>query len=283
MTVLCLDGGGSKCVFQYKLLSLVLAECKDPVIDLIVGVSGGAIVGALVATGKLHSVDLESSIARFYRQRNDNGPLLAPMYDGSGKRSSILSVFGSMRMRDVDIPLAILTTKMSDGSLQIISSWEHPSVLLVDALDASSAAPIAFPPVHVPSAGGWLLDGGVLNNIPITNACLIAAEQNIENIRILSIGCTTKHVLNVDAPYAASMGILSWASRGLMDIVLNVGDDTSVRLMEAILGRQNILRITTSVKSSFEVPTRDTLNKLTDEATSIYSSKGSDLINFLSA
>ena len=180
MNVLSCDGGSAKIYVQLKLLQLMLAQGMDVVhkFDLCVGVSAGAIVAATLAFGKIKSVkdidDLLSINSDVFGPRNARAPLFEPIFSHDHKRSALVSLFGeSTLMRDAQVPLAVLTTMVANGHPRVITSWGNGDVRLVDALDASSAAPIFFPPVHVPSVG-WLCDGGTSANIPVQHAYLCA-------------------------------------------------------------------------------------------------------------
>jgi len=77
-------------------------------------------------------------------------------------------------LEDSSIPIEVVTTSLTDGRERWIT---HGNAL--DAILASSAIPSIFPPVVID--GDVLVDGGVVNNVPISRA--------------ISAGCTRLYVL----------------------------------------------------------------------------------------
>jgi NTE family protein len=62
--------------------------------------------------------------------------------------------------QDLDIPAAVVATDIERGEMVILDRGP-----LIPALVATAALPILFAPVH--HQGRWLVDGGVLNNLPV--------------------------------------------------------------------------------------------------------------------
>jgi NTE family protein len=103
----------------------------------------------------------------FFQQR-------AAVYANSGLRKVLESGIPIDRIEDSVIPLEVVATSLVDGSERWLSSGP-----IVDAVLASSAIPGVFPPVEID--GEPLIDGGVVNNVPISRA--------------LAAGATTIYVL----------------------------------------------------------------------------------------
>jgi NTE family protein len=85
------------------------------------------------------------------------------VYTNSGLRKVLESGISADRIEDVVIPLEVVTTSLTDGRERWISSGA-----IVDAVLASAAIPGIFPPVEID--GELLIDGGVVNNVPIARA-----------------------------------------------------------------------------------------------------------------
>ncbi len=186
MNVLSLDAGGTKGLFYLLFLEKMFKE-KLPnqqpssVFQLCVGSSIGAIVSALVACGKLdgpsgfHEVRsyLFGNIASFFGPKNARAPHLAPFYNGRGKQKALERLFGKTKMKDVTVPLCIVCCGLG-GELRTFCSFRKKDheVLVWKALDASSAAPVVFPPAVVVNQE-FYFDGGVLypNPVLIAYAC----------------------------------------------------------------------------------------------------------------
>ena len=67
------------------------------------------------------------------------------------------------RLEDAEIPLEVVTTSLTNGEERWIADGP-----VVDALLVSAAIPAIFPPVAID--GDLLVDGGVVNNVPISRA-----------------------------------------------------------------------------------------------------------------
>jgi patatin-like phospholipase/acyl hydrolase len=260
MRVVVLDGGATKCVYQYALMQYIVASHPSQ-IDLLVGVSGGAIVAALTAYNLLDALDMRTQLPKMFDVRNPLGPIMAPMYSGTGKTRLLQDVFGDRELKDAAVPIAILATSMRDGAPILFTSWTHPTMKIAEVLDASTAAPVFFPPILVKEFG-FLIDGGISSNVPILNAYIAAKERNggsSEGIRMLSIGCNMRHDFkNIDHVFAQKMGGMSWLSHGLLDMLLGVGNDTCQRIIIDLLGNnsENFLRVTANLEGGFMMPSK---------------------------
>lgn len=175
-----LSGGGSLGAVQAGML-LALAR-SGVTVDLIVGASVGALNGAFYAddptpAGAARLVDLWQGL-----QRRDVFPLTL----WAGLKALVFGrdhlvepaaladiVCRSLRMRrieDARVPLHVVATDILSGEDVLLSHGEVTSALL-----ASTAIPVVFPPVAL--EGRQLVDGGVSNNTPITNAIALGAER----------------------------------------------------------------------------------------------------------
>ncbi len=256
--VLCLDGGGIKGKFSLGLISFIAqAHDEKPIshlFNLIVGVSVGAWIGAMIAYGFLddsrersritQSISLE--LGDTFRERNVLGPLLAPKYSGQGKRDTLRRIFGDkLTLGDSKVPLVILCCSLG-GAERVFCSWkkEHKHLLILDLLDASSAVPVYFPPVQF--SNETLIDGGIIANKPLELAFMKGRElfgKDKNAFNLLSIGTQTICELKLknDADLQ-SMGLVTWMNMGLFDILNGVANNLPVELMEDLLG-DNFFRV----------------------------------------
>jgi NTE family protein len=183
-TAFVLAGGGSRGAVQVGML----AELVDRGIraDRVFGASVGAINGAAYAGNPTREgIERMAGIWRdvkgtdiFPRSALD-GPWAflqkrAAVHSNSGLRAIIEAGIDFENLQDTTIPFELVTTSLTDGRERWIA---HGSA--VEAILASSAIPSIFPPVVID--GDVLVDGGVVNNVPISRA--------------IGAGCTRIYVL----------------------------------------------------------------------------------------
>jgi NTE family protein len=139
--------------------------------DIIAGTSIGAVVGGCYAAGALDSVE---AFARDLTRRRVFG-LLDLNFAGSGliagNRLSKLLV-GRLRDRRIEelAPRFVcVATELGTGHEIWMSRGR-----LVEAMRASYALPGIFQPVNV--AGRWLVDGALVNPVPVSAARALGAE-----------------------------------------------------------------------------------------------------------
>jgi len=165
-----------------------LAELVDRGIraDRVYGASVGAINGAAYASNPTpEGIERMAEIWRklkgddiFPRSVLD-GPWLflqkrPAVHANTGLRTIIEEGIDFEQIEDAAIPFELVTTSLTDGRERWIA---HGNA--VEAILASSAIPSIFPPVTID--GDVLVDGGVVNNVPISRA--------------LAAGCTRIFVL----------------------------------------------------------------------------------------
>ena len=178
-TAFVLSGGASLGSVQVGML-LGLAEAEI-VPDLIVGTSVGAINGAWIASRP--DVDGIGALAELWRSlsRRDVFPtrpltgLLGfvgwrrNLVPSNGLRGLLEDHIEFSRLEDAPIPLHVVATDVLSGQDVLLSSGDA-----VDAVLASAAIPGVFPPVQV--AGRDMIDGGVVNNTPLSHAIALGAD-----------------------------------------------------------------------------------------------------------
>jgi NTE family protein len=183
-TAFVLAGGGSRGAVQVGMLEELITRGIRA--DRVFGASVGAINGAAYAGNPtLEGIERMAGIWRdlkgtdiFPRGALD-GPWAflqkrAAVHANTGLRAIIEAGVDFEHLEDARIPLEVVTTSLTDGRERWIT---HGPAL--NAILASSAIPSIFPPVIID--GDVLVDGGVVNNVPISRA--------------ISAGCTRIYVL----------------------------------------------------------------------------------------
>lgn len=152
---LVLGGGGSRGIAHIGVLD-VLHQAGVP-IDLIVGTSMGAIVGAMYSTGQ----DTQT-MAENLEQLSGINLLNINLFSQRARQRRIREELNrslqGMTFADLNIPLAVTAVDMKSGREIVLNEGN-----LVRALLASSAVPGVFPPVHLD--GMELADGGVIDSV----------------------------------------------------------------------------------------------------------------------
>jgi NTE family protein len=172
-TAFVLSGGGNQGVSQVGMLRALLERGIVP--DVVIGTSAGALNGAAVAyapnlTGVAQLAAVWEQLqadhvfpgGRIHRAWNivrrgthlfDNDGLAALIHHSTPARS----------FSDLEIPLRVIATDLDTGEEVVLAHGP-----LKPALLASTALPGVFP--IVVHAGRRLVDGGVVNNVPLWHA-----------------------------------------------------------------------------------------------------------------
>ena len=171
-----LSGGASLGAAQAGMLAALTEAGVRP--DLVVGTSVGAVNGAWVAGGG--DPDGLGAIWRSLR-RNTVFPArpLGGVLGFVGRRHHLVPDSGLRRLlrehvifdrlENARIPFHVVATDVLTGWDTLLSHGDA-----VDAILASTAIPGVLPPVRV--AGRDLMDGGVVNNTPISHALNLGAD-----------------------------------------------------------------------------------------------------------
>ena len=183
-TAFVLAGGGSRGAVQVGMLEELIR--RDIRADRIFGASVGAINGASYAGNP--TLENNTRMADIWRDVRGTDIFPRGTFDGpwaflqkrpsvhanTGLRAIIESGVHYEDLEDATIPIEVVATSLTDGRERWIG--HGPAV---EAILASSAIPSIFPPVTID--GDVLVDGGVVNNVPISRA--------------LSAGCDRIYVL----------------------------------------------------------------------------------------
>lgn len=172
--------------------------------DLVVGASAGAINAAWVA-GDPHLKDLDG-LERIWlglRTRDvfpthpvrgllgflGRRPSLVPNH---ALRALLQRNIRFARLEDAAIPISVIATEVMTGLEAIL---DHGPA--VDALLASSAIPGVLPPVTID--GRPLIDGAIVNNVPISEA----VDNGATEVWVLSTG----YACDLTAPPTSALGM----------------------------------------------------------------------------
>ncbi len=153
-------GGGGARGFAHIGVIRALEEARIP-IDMICGVSMGAIIAAQYAMGWDWPTMIRSN-KRLLADRRLNMDIALPLFSlSSGRRfrSALKTFFGDIEIEDLGLSFFCTSCNLSSSQLVV-----HRRGPLWWSVNASNAIPGLLPPVV--HHGQLLIDGGVLNNQP---------------------------------------------------------------------------------------------------------------------
>jgi NTE family protein len=152
-------GGGGARGFAHIGVLRAMEEAGIP-IDMICGVSMGAIIAALYAMGRQWEDLIRLAKREINRKMTSDVTLpIVALSSGRKFRRVLDTFFGTTAIEDLGIHFFCTSCNLSTSEIVI-----HRTGSLANAVHASNAIPVVLPPVL--SGGQMLIDGGVLNNQP---------------------------------------------------------------------------------------------------------------------
>lgn len=192
-------GGGAARGFAHVGVIRILEREKIP-IDLIVGTSVGSLIGAIYADAR-SSFDLE--FTAFKLEKDDifdfsvfsstTGPV-----KGDRLEEFVLKKLSKANIEELAVPFAAVATNLNTGRQVVLDKGS-----IAKAVRASSAIPGVFTPVVYQNA--TLVDGGVVNNVPVDVARAKGADlviavnigKNVVNWNVTNIVDITLQAVNI--------------------------------------------------------------------------------------
>ncbi|WP_187775764.1 patatin-like phospholipase family protein [Luteimonas suaedae] len=282
-TCLVLGGGGARGAAHIGLLKVLERE-RVPV-DCIVGTSMGAIVGGMYAAGYgadeietiLQHVDWASVLhdrtpraQRTMRRKRDdlrrlggmqlglrNGKIAFPRGMIQGQRLELLLrrlLLPTWRIEhfdDLPIPFRAIAADIVTGEKVVFDRGDLPM-----AIRASMSVPAAFAPVRVD--GRLLVDGGIVDNVPIDEARKLGAERLI----VSRVGSPLLDEARLNTPLDVSQQALRVLMKHLVEAQVASLDDDDLLLTPPLgyFGAQEFNRASTAIGIGFEAADKRTLD-----------------------
>ena len=210
--VLVLSGGGAKALAHAGAFRALEQAGLTP--SHIVGTSMGAVVGAALAAGvpfdqvRRRALGLRrKDVAPFDPLALVMGLFARSLIPASALRRTITRIVPKTRFEYLKIPLTVTATDLDTGDLVLLGGEERRGmemdrrgrdIELVDALYASCALPLYFPPLD--ADGRRLADGGLRAVLPLKPA--LALEPNADMFVAVHVGPGFDEVLPPDRPSA---------------------------------------------------------------------------------
>ena len=160
---LALGGGSARGFAHVGVLRVLQKHGIDA--QVIAGTSIGALSGGVYAAGRL---DKFEEWARSLTRRRifsylDFSIVGSGLIGGTRLAESLTSELGELRIEDLPVKFTAIATEIGTGH----EIWLTRG-LLAEAMSASYALPGVFPPVSI--GGRWLMDGAVVNPVPVSAA-----------------------------------------------------------------------------------------------------------------
>jgi NTE family protein len=168
---LALGGGGAKGNSHIGVIRRL--EKEGYKIRSVAGTSFGGLVAILYASGltpnEVEEFFTSTDQGSLYARDSNDGPSLLGL---SGVRKLLDTVLGEKTFNDLKIPCAVTAVDTKTGNEIVISEG-----FLRDGVLATIALPGIFPPHRL---NGWeLMDGGVLNPVPVSVARILSPDLPI--------------------------------------------------------------------------------------------------------
>jgi NTE family protein len=166
---LALGGGAARGFAHIGIVNTLIAHGIVP--DIVVGTSMGGVVGGAYAAGRLDRLEawtrnLQPRNVLSYLDIRLNG---SGLIGGAKLAAEIEATLGEYRIEDLPVKFATVATEVRTGH----EIWlTHGS--MVDAMRASYALPGIFSPVLI--GDRWLVDGALVNPVPVSAARALGAE-----------------------------------------------------------------------------------------------------------
>ncbi|OGT52645.1 MAG: hypothetical protein A3F17_07885 [Gammaproteobacteria bacterium RIFCSPHIGHO2_12_FULL_41_15] len=312
--VLCLsiDGGGIRGLMAAEILACLEKELHENLyntFDMYAGTSTGSMIALNIAANQFNAERIVewylpekasiiftlSRLRSYMKNKVPNSLYLMPRarYTGHGKREYCKQLFGEKKFHAIEKPILVTAYNFVNNTTAIFKSTggtevqSHPYVY--EVCDASSAAPIYFPPVKV--GDHWLIDGGISANNP--SLCLISYAfefgYRIKQIYMVSIG-TGRHQRKFSkfeyyAQNAFNWNGFAWLTHGLIENFMD-GNTTTTDYLANDLLRRRICRINPvldQVNYQLDDNTPENLKNLRALGREIYQEYRTELLSLIDA
>lgn len=259
--IISLDGGGVRGSFDLDIIHSIESHFNKKIydiFDMVIGVSTGSATAATIAT-KLYENDIRNTYTTRHSDlvffKHQSNGVLSTKYDGTGKTELLSTTYGNRTLGSIEYPMAILTATIN-GDPVLFNTWspEYNKIKLKDVVNASTAAPVYFPPVRI--NGTYYIDGGTVSNDPVLAGIFMAKKKwgNDVKLAVLSLGTGKASDINIvdHENHPLQFGLLRWLSEGLITILTRSNDTLFDDVIPLIIGKDNYLRINSTVVGNLD-------------------------------
>jgi patatin-like phospholipase/acyl hydrolase len=230
--IISFDGGGVRAIAGIVFLKKLEAESGTKIsemFDMFVGTSAGAFNAACLAHADMSANELKKYWSKEYTDRImetsffwDQASLIQarPRYESKGRVKVLEEIFGNKILGDSLKPLLTLCYDVEKRKHIVHTSIHTPEVSFIDAISASSAAPMYFPTYQMAN-GSWMIDGGVVTNNPTLLGLTHAKDYfKTNDIKVLSIGTGLNKQI-IKGELSSRWGGVGWLRNDIMGMMLD--------------------------------------------------------------
>jgi NTE family protein len=168
---IALSGGSTHGVAHIGVLKVLEREGIKP--DMIAGTSAGALVGCAYAAG-IPLDEIEEIFKKMSWPHLLRPSIIRPLsfFNTSPMENFLREKIGNGEFKDLDIPFAVIAADIVSSEKVVLDSGA-----LVPAVRASASIPGLFNPIEL--NGRLLVDGGILDNLPVSQVKAMGADYII--------------------------------------------------------------------------------------------------------
>ena len=253
--IICFDGGGVRTIAALVFLKKLEAESgkkTSDIFDMFIGTSAGALNAACFAFGGFSADKVKKYWSKSYTDKImkssffwDKASLVQarPRYENEGKIEVLNEVFKLNTLSESNKPFLCYAYDIEKRTHVVFDSINTPDVTFVDAIGASSAAPMYFPTYQMDDKA-WMIDGSIITNNPTLIGYSFAKKiLETNNIKILSLG-SGQNKNKIDGDMSTKWGGVGWLRNDIMGMLLDseIHNDISSELFS-----DNYLRVNSSL------------------------------------
>ena len=253
--IICFDGGGVRTIAALVFLKKLEAESGKKtadIFDMFIGTSAGALNAACFAFGGFSADKVKKYWSKSYTDKImkssffwDKASLVQarPRYENEGKIEVLNEVFKSNTLSQSNKPFLCYAYDIEKRTHVVFDSINTPDITFIDAIGASSAAPMYFPTYQMDDKS-WMIDGSIITNNPTLIGYSFAKKiLETNNIKILSLG-SGQNKNKIDGDMSTKWGGVGWLRNDIMGMLLDseIHNDISSELFS-----NNYLRVNSSL------------------------------------
>ena len=253
--IICFDGGGVRTIAALVFLKKLEAESgkkTSDIFDMFIGTSAGALNAACFAFGGFSADKVKKYWSKSYTDKImkssffwDKASLVQarPRYENDGKIEVLNKVFKSNTLSQSNKPFLCYAYDIEKRTHVVFDSINTPDITFIDAIGASSAAPMYFPTYQMDDKS-WMIDGSIITNNPTLIGYSFAKKiLETNNIKILSLG-SGQNKNKIDGDMSTKWGGVGWLRNDIMGMLLDseIHNDISSELFS-----NNYLRVNSSL------------------------------------